>query len=539
MEMKACEAMVKSLEIEGIRVVFGYPGAAICPFYDELSRSSVRHILVRHEQCAGHAANGYARISGKPAVCIATSGPGALNLLTAIATAYADSIPVVIITGQVNLSEIGRDVFQEADITGAAEPFVKHSYLVKHAEDIPHIFKEAFYIAGSGRPGPVLIDVPMDVQNEIIDFDYPDHIEIRSYRPSSKGNVMQVKRAAAALMEAERPLICAGGGIFAAGGKAQLKELQDKTGIPMVTTMMGISVTPSDNPLYYGMIGMHGVKAANIAMRECDVLLLVGARVGDRAVSSPSFLSDTTKIIHIDIDPAEIGKNAAAHIPIVGSAELIMAQLTEKLEGYSTDLSGWVRRLDEVRGELHLEHYGSRINPKRFMHDLSEKCPDNTVCVADVGQNQIWTSDYFRIKHGRFLTSGGMGTMGYSLPAAEGAKMADPEAEVIAICGDGSFQMQFMELATMVQHGIAVKIVVMNNSRLGMVREVQTNKYGGNLMAVILDGNPDFTALAKAYGIPSEKISNPLEINGAVERMLAAKTPYLIECLVDPFEKTL
>lgn len=536
--MKAAEAMVKCLEKEDVKVVFGYPGAAICPFYDALTHSDIHHVLVRHEQNAGHSANGYARVTNKPAVCIATSGPGALNLITAIATAYMDSVPMVVITGQVSSDQIGRDVFQEADITGSAEPFVKHSYLIKDAKELPRIFKEAFYLAGTGRKGPVLIDVPVDIQETEIKFRYPESVDIRAYKPTTKGNPLQIKRVIEAITEAKKPLICAGGGVFAADACAELKALSEKTEIPIVTTMMGIGTVSADNPLCFGMIGMHGVKPANIAVQECDLLILIGARVGDRAVRSPSFLEETTKIVHIDIDPAEIGKNIHVDIPLVGNARLILEQLSEHIpEMKHTE---WIEQLSALRKDVPFEKEEKGfINPKEFISLLSDKMPDGTICVADVGQNQIWTSNYFKVRGGRFITSGGMGTMGYSVPAAVGAKLASPKAPVVAVCGDGSFQMQMSELATICQEKLPVKIILMTNRRLGMVCELQKKHYAGNETAVHLDGSPDFTALVKAYGIPAERITDMSEAEGAIERLISSKTPYLIECTVSPDESTL
>lgn len=536
--MKAAEAMVQCLEREGIRVVFGYPGAAICPFYDALSKSEIQQILVRHEQNAGHAANGYARMTNRPAVCIATSGPGALNLITAIATAYMDSVPLVVITGQVNSDQIGRDVFQEADMIGASEPFVKHSYLVKDAKALPRIFKEAFYIAGSGRKGPVLIDVPMDIQNIDIDFSYPESVDIRAYKPSFKGNDLQVKRVAEAIIKAKKPLICSGGGVFLADACGELLELIEKAQIPAVTTMMGISSISGEHPLNLGMLGMHGVKPANYAVNKCDVLVLIGARVGDRAVKAPGFLEENTTIIHIDMDPAEIGKNIKVDIPVVGDAKRILQQLLDHIP--AMEHTEWV---DELAAQTKAPEYDERpngvINPKAFMARLSEKMPENTVCVADVGQNQIWTANHFKTRKGRFLTSGGMGTMGYSVPAAVGAKLACPELPVVAVCGDGSFQMQMMELATICQNKIPVKIVLMTNNRLGMVNELQKNLYKGNTTAVFLDGSPDFIQLAKAYGIPAERVEKAEDIDGAIDRLTNAKEAYLIECRVSPDERSL
>ena len=536
--MKACEAMVECLRAEGIKVVFGYPGAAICPFYDKLIESDIKHILVRHEANGGHSANGYARISGKPGVCIATSGPGALNLIPAIATAYADSIPLICITGQVNCDQIGRDVFQEADITGSAEPFVKHSYLVKNASDLPRIMKEAFYIAGSGRPGPVLIDVPMDVQNTEIDFEYPKKVEIRSYKPTGKGNMAQIKRVIKALDEAKKPLICVGGGVFASDAVEEITRLSEIMQIPVITTMMGISAFSDDNPLFFGMLGMHGVRAANKAVKECDVLFLVGARVGDRAVRMPLLLEESTKIIHIDIDPAEIGKNVSTNIPLVGDAKLVLRQMLSYAEPDRHD--DWIEKLNSyVLEPVYKECDEGTVNPRKFISKLSDKMPENTTVVADVGQNQIWTATSYKMRGGRFLTSGGMGTMGYAIPAAIGAKLADKSHEVVAICGDGAFQMSFMELATAVQHGVDLKVIVMTNHYLGMVRELQKNHYDNRLTAVSLEGSPDFITLAKAYGIPCMRVTNEAEGDEAIRKLSEEKGSFFVECVVGDFHATL
>lgn len=541
MKMTAAQAIVECLKAENIKVVYGYPGAAICPFYDALldAKDDIKHVLVRHEANGGHAANGYARISGKPAVCIATSGPGAVNLVTAIATAYADSIPIVCITGQVNTDQIGRDVFQEADITGAAEPFVKHSYLLSNPSDLPRVFKEAFYIAGTGRPGPVLIDIPMDVQKAEIDFEYPDSVSIRGYKPSTKGNYHQIKRVLSALESAEKPLICIGGGVFASNAQAEICRLAEVMQIPVITTMMGISVFSDDNPLFFGMLGMHGVSSANRAVNDCDVLFLVGARVGDRAVRTPLTLEKTTKILHIDIDPAEIGKNVGADYPLVGDAKLVLRDMLEMAK--PMEHKEWINYLNSLKTEKDFEKSPvGTVNPREFMHKLSEAMPENTIISADVGQNQIWAATGYKIKKGgRFITSGGMGTMGYSVPAAIGAKMAAPERPVIVICGDGSFQMEFMELATAIQHGVAIKIVVMTNNRLGMVRELQTNGYNDRQTAVFLDGSPDFIKLAEAYGIKSYRVTNDETMNKAIDILKNSDELCLIEVAVDEIAKTL
>ncbi|MCD7741839.1 MAG: biosynthetic-type acetolactate synthase large subunit [Ruminococcus sp.] len=533
MKITAAQAMAECLKAEDIKVVFGYPGAAICPFYDALLETDIRHILVRHEANGGHEASGYARISGKPAVCIATSGPGAVNLITAIATAYADSVPLICITGQVNREQIGSDAFQEADITGSAEPFVKHSYLVSNGEDIPRIFKEAFYIAGTGRPGPVLIDVPMDVQKQMIEFSYPEGVEIRGYKPTVKGNYVQVKRVYAALSEAKRPLICIGGGVFASKANDEIRELARRMNIPVITTMMGISAFASNDPLYFGMLGMHGVKTANRAVNDCDLLFLVGARVGDRAVRTPLALEKTTKIIHIDIDPAEIGKNIGVDYPLVGDAKLVLQQILDIAQPMSHN--EWLEQLNSYRAEKTFANTpNGTVNPREFIDRLSAKMPDDAVICADVGQNQIWTCTGYEFRDGgRFITSGGMGTMGYSLPAAIGAKLAEPDRSVLAICGDGSLQMSMMELATAVQHDVKVKLVVMTNTRLGMVRELQTNGYNDRQTAVFLDGSPDFVKLAEAYGIDAMRVTDADSMNEAIDRLVNNDCITLVEVVVD------
>ncbi|MBR1864496.1 MAG: biosynthetic-type acetolactate synthase large subunit [Ruminococcus sp.] len=539
MKMTVSQAMVECLKAEGIKVVYGYPGAAICPFYDALlsAEKDIRNILVRHEANGGHAASGYARITGKPAVCIATSGPGAVNLITAIATAYADSIPLICITGQVNTDQIGSDVFQEADITGAAEPFVKHSYLLKDPKDVGRAFKEAFYIAGTGRPGPVLIDVPMDVQKMTLDFEYPKKVDIRSYKPTGKGNYLQVKRVTEALRSAEKPLICIGGGVFASNAQNEIVELSETLNIPVITTMMGISVFSDDNPLYVGMIGTHGMKIANYAVNACDTLFLVGARVGDRAVKTPLDLERTTKILHIDIDPAEIGKNIGADYPLVGDAKQVLRQMLDYIkknpEGCA-DHSGWLRQIEENKVPTEFaQPVKGTVNPKEFLQKLAERMPANVNICADVGQNQIWSSRYYFKRGGRFLTSGGMGTMGYSVPCAVGAKMADPSRPTIAICGDGGFQMNFMELATAVQYGVDIKVIVMTNTRLGMVRELQTIGYNDRQTGVFLDGSPDFVKLAAAYGIPAIRVNDEKSEKEAIERLAEDKGLLLAEVVVD------
>lgn len=533
--VSGAEIMVKCLEAEGVTVAFGYPGAAICPFYDELYKTNIRHILVREEQNAAHAANGYARCSGKPGICIATSGPGATNLITGIATAYMDSIPLICITGQVNSELLGRDVFQEADITGACEAFTKHSYLVKKAADLPVVFREAFHIASTGRPGPVLIDVPIDIQQEMVEeFVYPSKANIVGYKPRTQGHAIQIKKAAAAIEEAQRPLICCGGGVVLAGAREELIAFARKSGIPVCATMMGIGVVPMDSEFYLGMIGMHGRTGANLAMQQADLVILCGARVGDRAVSAPQQIAEKAKVIHIDIDPAEIGKNMPVHIPIVGDIRLVLSALTEQV--HNTVPAQWLETLRSYkqkyppRGEARTDF----VEPRVFIRDLSAMMEDDAILVADVGQNQIWSARNFNVKEGRFLTSGGLGTMGYSIPAAVGAKLAKPKRQVVAICGDGSFQMSMCELGTICQDQVDVKIILMQNNRLGMVKDIQERLYNQHYIATTLNGNPDFVKLAQAYGIQARLASGNEEAKAYAAEMLNTKGPFLLVCQVDP-----
>lgn len=536
--MTVAKAMVECLKAEGVKTVFGYPGAAICPFYDELISSGIKHILVRHEVNGGHSASGYARMTNRAGVCIATSGPGATNLITAIATAYMDSIPLVVITGQVNSDQIGRDVFQEADITGSAEPFVKHSFLVKNADEICGVVKKAFYLAETGRKGPVLIDVPMDVQKFECNFDYSKEVDIRSYKPKSEGNKQQIKRVADMIERAEKPVICAGGGVISAGAEKELAEFAHRCGIPVINTMMGLSNIDMSDRLYFGMLGMHGCREANYAVANCDLFILLGARVGDRAVTAIKQLSGVS-VIHIDIDAAEIGKNLTVTTPVVGDLKVILGQINETVQEFSHD--EWIDELTAVKNEKKVSYKEKKgvVNPKLFMQKLNKYIADDAVIVADVGQNQIWTANNIFLKGGRFMTAGGMGTMGYSLPAAIGAKSAAPDRQVISVCGDGSFQMQFMELATAVQHGINVKVIVMVNNYLGMVREVQEKVYDNRLIAVELSGSPRFDIIASAYGIKAENVSSLEEADNAIQNMLQSDEPYLLQVFVDSLEKTL
>ena len=534
--ISGAEIMVKCLEAEGVNVVFGYPGAAICPFYDKLYNSSIKHVLVREEQNAAHAASGYARCSDRPGVCVATSGPGATNLITGIATAYTDSIPIIAITGQVRSDLLGRDVFQEADITGACEPFVKHSYLVNKTEDLPRVFKEAFHIASTGRKGPVLIDIPIDIQeNEIEEFVYPDEVNIIGYKPNTKGHAIQVKRALETIKSSKRPVIVAGGGVLSSGIKPKFQLFADKTKIPVISTMMGIGVMPSDHEMYLGMLGTHGRAVANRALHEADVVIVCGARLGDRAVASPHQMSENTTVIHIDIDPAEIGKNVKTEIPIVGDMKNVLNALLDGIGDYEV-LPEWNATVKEWKKELHKEPptFDGYVEPRTLVSHLSAMFRSKAILVADVGQNQIWCANNFRIREGRFLTTGGMGTMGYSIPAAVGAKFARRKRDVIVICGDGSFQMSMNELATIAGNNLGIKIIIMRNSRLGMVRELQDKHYGKRHSATILEGDPDFLKIAEAYGIDHAEAHSNEEAEKIIQGIVKSDKPFILVCDVYP-----
>ena len=527
------QALIESLRREGVTHMFGYAGATICEAVDAVKASDIQYTLVRTEQNAGHMASGYARTSGKVGVCMVTSGPGATNLITGIATAYMDSIPLVAITGQVPSNQLGKDIFQEVDMTGAVAPFIKHSYLVKDVKEIPRIVKEAFHIASTGRQGPVLIDIPSDVQKQEFDPIYPETVDIRGYKPSVKGNVNQIRRVAEAISQAKHPVICAGGGIFSAGAQAQLKELAESAGIPVVTTMMGLGLLPTDHPLNMGMLGSFGNVCANKAVAKSDLLIFAGARVANRAILDPIEISRRTKTIHMDVDPAEIGKNVSTNVPVVGDIKCILTQLLElapKAEAAQWIADLQIRRREELEAPLPTMPAG--IHPGKLMRSLGRQIrEDATVCV-DVGQNQIWACKHLPIHQGRFLTSGGLGTMGYSLPAALGVKAAEPDRQTVVVCGDGSFQMSLNELATLKSQGSDVKIVMLQNQVLGLVNEIQKSSYSGPF-GVALTCEPDFELLADAYGIAHGKVSQDEDIDGAVAAMLAHEGPYLLVCDVD------
>ena len=533
--MNGAQAMIKCLEAEGIELIFGYPGVAIAPFYDAMYDSSIKHVLTRQEQAAGHAASGYARISRKPAVCVTSSGPGATNIITSLATAYADSIPIIVITGQVNSELLGRDVFQEADMRGATQSFVKYSYLVKNVDDIPRIFKEAFFIANTGRKGPVLIDIPVDVQMKELskEFKYPDSVDIRGYKPNTKGNPQQMTKVIAAINSAERPLICAGGGVILGNGETTVREFCEKYQIPLVHTMMGIGVMAKAHPMYYGMLGNNGKPYANNAVANCDLLIIVGARVADRAIPRPKNLEKKLTVIHIDIDTAEIGKVLGPTIPLVGDVNNIFRTLIES--DIHVDTAQWIRELEAFKKSTvdHRVWSDELVNPMTLVQTLSDKMDDDAIYVADVGQNQLWSADNYVMKHGRYMTTGGMGCMGYSIPAAMGAKFCEPDKQVVAVCGDGSFQMSMYELGTLAVNKIPLKILVMKNRYLGLVREYQHYNYQDRYSGVRLHDYPYYDKIAEAYDMKYFEASDNDSMPGIIDEFLASECSAIMVCNID------
>ena len=535
--MTGSEILIEGLIREGVDHIFGYAGATICPIDDALlSTPQIAYTLVRNEQNAGHMASGYARTTGKVGVCLVTSGPGATNLLTGIATAHMDSVPIVAITGQVPSGLLGRDIFQEVDITGAAAAFTKHSFLVKNAADLPAIIRKAFSIAASGRPGAVLIDIPVDVQKQVVNnVEFPESVYIRGYNPSVKGNDKQIAHVAKAINEAKQPVLCAGGGVFLAGAKEKFAAFAEKTGIPVVTTMMGLSLLPTEHPLNMGMIGSHGNKCANKALAKSDLLIMLGMRVADRAILQPDEIKRRMPSVHIDVDPAEIGKNIQSEIPLVGDVGVILDQLSEKeIQG---DCADWLATLRAMRDEelgRSFEAEPGTVHPGALMKYIGSRLKEDASVCVDVGLNQIWACKHLRLNGARFLTSGGLGTMGYALPAAIGVKAAAPEKQVLVVCGDGSFQMEMNELAAVCAEHMDIKLVLIRNHVLGMVHEIQNKEPYHGAFGVSLDGSPDFEKLAAAYGIKSIVVSDNSDIEKAADDFLGTEGPCILIAEVDP-----
>lgn len=537
MSMSGAQVLLECLRQEGVEHIFGYPGGAALPVYDALyDCRDIRHILVRHEQGAAHMADGYARASGKVGVCIATSGPGATNLVTGIANAYMDSIPIVAITAQVRTHAIGKDAFQEADITGITAPITKHNYLVKHVEELPRTVAEAFQIARTGRPGPVLIDVPMDVNLARYDWGprtYPKGLDIASYRPRVKGHGIQIRRAAEAIAAASRPVLYVGGGAITAGAHEQVRELAERTNTVVTTTLMGKGIIDETHNLSLGMLGMHGTAYANHAVHNCDLLIAIGARFDDRVTGKADRFAPNAQVVHIDVDPAEIGKVRTADTPIVGDAKAVLEELLKHVQ--PRPWSAWNDRLVEWRRRFPLLYPSDgQLYAEYLIERLGEATGWNAIMATDVGQHQMWGAQYYRCRRPRqWITSGGLGTMGYGLPAAIGAQVACPDQRVICLSGDGSFQMCVQELMTAAVYQLPIIVAIVNNRSLGMVRQWQELFYNERYSQVDLQASPDFAKLAGAYGCVGLRATTPAEFDRTLERALeVTDRPVVIDCLI-------
>lgn len=545
--MTGAQAIIASLEAEGVDTIFGYPGGQAIKIYDALYDSKkIRHVLARHEQGATHMADGYARATGKVGVVLVTSGPGATNTVTGIATAFMDSVPLVVITGQVTRGVIGTDAFQESDIVGITMPVVKHSFLLQSCDDLTRTFREAFYIASTGRPGPVLIDIPSDLSGSQMVFHYPDSVNIPSYKPTYKGNAKQVRQAASLIEQAKRPLIYAGGGIVSSHACVELTQLAEHMRIPVVTSLMGKGAMRCSNPLNLGPVGMHGSKYANMAVTECDLLIAVGARFSDRVTGKVSEFAPHAKIIHIDIDPAEIGKIIDPAVPIVGDAKVVLGAICDRLakDGASPIDLEWEKTVFSWRDRwpfyaADFADYPDKIAPEIVLSKLSDKLdPEASIVTTEVGQHQMWAHQNIHREHARtFISSGGLGTMGFGFPAAIGAQIGCPQDQVVCIAGDGSFQMNSQEMATAAINRVPLRVVIIDNRALGMVHQWQSLFYDRRFSFTELDANPDFVKLADAYGWQAMRIDHPDQVDDALDTMLAADGPFLLDVAI-PTEQT-
>ncbi len=539
MKLTGAQIVMECLVREGVEYVFGYPGGANLPLYDQLKNyPQIKHVLVRHEQAAAHAADAYARVTGKPGVCWATSGPGATNLVTGIANAWMDSVPLVAITGAVVTWLIGRDGFQEADITGITIPITKHNALVLDVNDLARTLQEAFYVATTGRPGPVLVDIPRDIQQQEAEFTWLDSIELRGYKPVTEGHPLQIKRAAELIAEAERPVILAGHGVVISRAWDELVEFAEKIQTPVITTLLGIGGFPGTHPLNMGMPGMHGMYWNNMALSECDLLIGIGARFDDRVTGRLKDFAPKAKIIHIDIDPAEIGKNVKTAVPIVGDVKRVLQALIREVQPARHDAwLAWFREMREKHPSIAIRE-GDGLPPQYVIKRIYDHSGPNAYYVTGVGQHQMWAAQYFWVdKPGGFITSGGLGTMGFEVPAAIGAQFAAPKETVWAICGDGGFQMTMQELATCVEYELPIKFAIINNGYLGMVRQWQELFYRNNLSAVRLF-QPDFVRLAEAFGARGIRVTDRAQVDAAIEDALGHPGPVVIDFEVDPYENT-
>ncbi len=518
-ELTGSQILMRSLKAEGVDTIFGYPGGAVIDIYDELARTDIKHILVRHEQGAVHAADGYARASGRTGVCMVTSGPGATNTVTGIASAYMDSIPLVVITGQVPTHLIGNDAFQEVDIVGITRPCTKHNYLLKDAADIAKTIKEAFYIARSGRPGPVLIDLPKDITSKITSYEPVGEIKMKSYNPTYEPNQKQLKKVIDLVLEAKRPVIFAGGGVILSKGSEELTEFARKAQIPVTMSLMGLGAFPGTDPLSMGMIGMHGTYRANMSTGECDLLIGIGVRFDDRVTGKTDSFASQANIVHIDIDPTSIRKNIPVATPVVGDCRCTLKKLNEmldrsNLDGIGEKRSAWFKQIEQWKSTNPLAYsQGSAIKPQFVVEQLYELTQGEAIITTEVGQNQMWAAQYYHFdKPGHFITSGGLGCMGFGLPAAIGAQVARPDKLVVDIAGDGSIQMNSQEMATAMQYGLPVKIVILNNGYLGMVRQWQELFYEKRYACTQMSTAPDFVKLAEAYGAAGLRASKPEDV---------------------------
>ncbi len=529
-KLTGAQILIESLIKEGVEVMFGFQGGAVLPIFDVLYDAPIKFIMVRHEQGAAHAADGYARSTGKVGVCIATSGPGATNLVTGIATAYMDSIPIIALTGQVPTAMIGNDAFQEADIVGITRPITKHNYLVKKTSDIAIIVKEAFHIASTGRPGPVLIDLPKDVSTGISEYKYPSKVDIRSYNPTYYGHPGQIKRAAGLIQKAKKPVIYAGGGVISSNASKELIELAEKTSIPVTTTLMGIGGFPGTHKLFLGMLGMHGTKYANFAMVETDLIIAIGARFDDRITGKLDEFAPESTIIHIDIDPSSISKNIKAHNPIVGDVKCVLKELNKIV--LPPDINTWLEKINDWKKKypLKYERGDGKLRPQFIIEEICKVTKGEAIITTEVGQNQMWAAQYYQCDYPQhFLSSGGLGTMGYGFPAAIGAQVGNPDKIVFDIAGDGSIQMNIQELITAVQYKLPVNVAILNNQYLGMVRQWQeiffNKKYSHTSLAI----SPDFVKLAEAYGAEGIRVTEEKDVRGALEQAIASPKPVLID----------
>ncbi|MFA5100914.1 MAG: biosynthetic-type acetolactate synthase large subunit [Candidatus Omnitrophota bacterium] len=534
--MTGAQILIESLKKAGVEVIFGYPGGQVLPLFDKLYDAPFKFILTRHEQAAAHAADGYSRATGRVGVCIATSGPGATNLITGLATAYMDSIPMVAITGQVKSWLIGNDAFQEADVTGITRPITKHNYLVKDIKDLSRIIAEAFYIASTGRPGPVLIDVPTDIQQQEYEFSWPDSIELRSYKPTLFGHPGQIKKAVKAIVASKKPVIYAGGGCITAGAHNELKEFAEKINAPVTLTLMGLGAFPATHPLSLGMLGMHGTAYANHSIMNADLIIAIGARFDDRVTGKLDTFAKGANIIHIDIDPSSISKNVAVHVPIVGDARNVLGQILEELKK-TPDTSDWIKTVEAWKKKHPLVYHSKgKINPQYVIEQIGEATQGDAVIATEVGQHQMWAAQWYKVLHPRsFISSGGLGTMGFGFPAAMGAKMGCPDKTVFDIAGDGSIQMNIQELATCVCNKIPVKVAILNNGYLGMVRQWQELFYKHRYAHTTLY-NPDFVKVAEAYGGVGIRVTKKEDVRPAIDKAIATDNVVFIDFHVEPEE---